>query len=91
MITGPVDPSRGWLVVDGLRRILLLAPWESRRMIFGPFDIAIAADMEDAGDIRGGEVGLKAESGNDIDAGIEFVGGCRGSNASGEVWREFIV
>jgi hypothetical protein len=53
--------------------------------------MAMASAIAEAGDIRGGEEGLKAESGKDIVASIEDVGGCIGIRASGDVWREVFV
>jgi hypothetical protein len=57
----------------------------------GPFDIAIAEAIEDVGDVREGEEGLKAESGNGIDPVVKEFGSCIGRSASGEVWRELFV
>jgi hypothetical protein len=42
--------------------------------------MAIASAIAEAGDIRGGEEGVTAESGNEI-----------GTRTSGEVWREVVV
>jgi hypothetical protein len=53
--------------------------------------MAIADAIEDAGDVRGGEEGLKAESGYSIDADNEEIESCMGISASGEVWRELFV
>ena len=53
--------------------------------------MAMASAIEEAGDIRGGEEGLKAESRNNIGAGIEDVGECMGMRVSGDVWRGVFV
>lgn len=56
----------------------------------GPFDKAKALAMEDAGDMREGEVGLKAESGKyGNSAGDEDIVDGIGVRASGEACREW--
>lgn len=56
----------------------------------GPFDRAKALAMEeDTGDMRYGEVGLKAESGKyGNSGGGEDIVECIGVRASGELWKE---
>jgi hypothetical protein len=94
-MTGPQDTSRLALVVDGLRRpILLDAPRDRRRIIPGLLDMARASAIA-VGEVNGGDRGVKDcardGSGSVIGVGSEDESCAMARRPSGVVWMEVVV
>jgi hypothetical protein len=94
-MTGPQDTSRLALVVEGLRRpILLCAPRDKRRISPGLLEMAMASAMAEE-EVKGGDNGVEEWAiegpGSVIALGREDESCAMAKRPSGEVWTELLV